>query len=70
MNKVIFTYTSLDPMKADEYREWQELPPHERMTAVAELTLAAYRTKEPALDVRPTTSKNSCPSSTHRKLSI
>jgi len=52
MDKAISTYTSLDDMKSDEYRDWQELPAHERMSAVAELTLAAYRMREPALDVR------------------
>jgi hypothetical protein len=52
MEKAISSYTSLDRMKADEYRERQELPAHERMSAVAELTLAAYGMKEPAPDVR------------------
>jgi hypothetical protein len=52
MDKAISTYTTLDQMKSDEYRDWQELPAHERMSAVAELTLAAYRMREPALDVR------------------
>jgi hypothetical protein len=52
MDKAISTYTSLDDMKADEYREWQALPAHERMRAVARMTIAAYRMKEPALNVR------------------
>ena len=52
MDRVISTYASLDDMKADEYREWQKLPAHERMNAVAEITLAAYQMKEPAPDVR------------------
>ena len=52
MDKAISTYTSLGDMKADEYRDWQDLPDHERMSAVAEMTLAVYRMKEPALDVR------------------
>jgi hypothetical protein len=39
-------------MKADEYRYWQSRPVHERMSAVAELTLSAYAMKEPARDVR------------------
>jgi hypothetical protein len=34
MDKVISSYTSLDNMKADEYRDWQELPAHERKSAV------------------------------------
>ena len=38
-------------MKADEYRYWQSRPVHERMTAVAEITRAAYALKEPAPDV-------------------
>ena len=52
MDKVIRTFTSFDAMKADEYRDWQVRPPHERMDAVAEITLAAYQMKEPAPDVR------------------
>ena len=52
MNKAIVTYTSLDEMKAEEFREWRALPAHERLRAAAELTLAAYRMKEPAQDVR------------------
>jgi hypothetical protein len=52
MDKVIRTFTSFDAMKADEYRDWQERPAHERMDAVAEITLAAYQMKEPAPDVR------------------
>ena len=38
-------------MKADEYRYWQSRPVHERMTAVAEITRAAYALNEPAPDV-------------------
>ena len=52
MDKVIRAFTSFDAMKADEYRDWQERPAHERMDAVAEITLAAYQMKEPAPDVR------------------
>jgi hypothetical protein len=52
MDKALSVYNGLDGMKADEYRAWQELPAHQRMSAVAELTLAAYRMKEPAPDVR------------------
>ena len=52
MNKAIVTYTSLDDMKAEELREWRALPAHERLRAVSEITLAAYRMKEPAQDVR------------------
>jgi hypothetical protein len=52
MNKVIRKYASLDAMKADEYRAWQALPAHERMSAVAVITLEAYRLKEPAAHVR------------------
>jgi hypothetical protein len=33
MDKAISSYTSLDHMKADEYRDWQALPAHERMSA-------------------------------------
>jgi hypothetical protein len=39
------TYSSLKEMKADEYRYWQSRPVHERMSAVVEITLAAYAMK-------------------------
>jgi hypothetical protein len=52
MDKSIRKYANLDEMKADEYRAWQELPAHERMRAVAEMTLAAYQMKEGGTDVR------------------
>lgn len=51
MDKVIRKYTNLDALKTDEYRDWQELPAHERMNAVVEITLAAYHMKEPTPDV-------------------
>ena len=51
MNKAIVTYASLDEKKDAELREWQALPAHERLRAVAEMTLAAWRMKEPSLDV-------------------
>ena len=38
-------------MKADEYRMWQKLPPHERLAAAAELSIGAYRMKEPSKNV-------------------
>ena len=46
MDKVIRKYTNLDDLKAEEYRDWQKLPAHERMNAVVEITLAAYQMKE------------------------
>ena len=52
MNKEIVAYASLDEMKTAELREWQALPGHARLRAVSELTLAAYRMKEPSCDVR------------------
>jgi len=52
MDKTIRIYASHKEMKADEYRYWQSRPVHERMSAVAELTLAAYALKEPTRDVR------------------
>ena len=52
MDKTVRTYSSLQAMKADEYRYWQSRPVHERMTAVTEITLAAYAMKESAPDVR------------------
>ena len=51
MDKTIRKYTSLDEMKADEYRYWQSRPVHERMAAVSELTLAMYAMKGAAPDV-------------------
>jgi hypothetical protein len=51
MDKTIRVFASLDEMKADEYRYWQSRPVHERMEAVAELSLAAYGLKdEPRLE--------------------
>ena len=52
MNKAIVTYTSLEEMKAAEILEWQAVPAHERLRAVAELTCAAYQIKGPTQDVR------------------
>jgi hypothetical protein len=51
MNKAIVTYASLDEMKDAELREWQALPAYERLRAVGEMTLAAWRMKEPSQDV-------------------
>jgi hypothetical protein len=51
MDKTIRVYQSLDEMKADEYRYWQSRPVHERMDAVAEITLAAYAMKGASPDV-------------------
>ena len=50
MDKTVRAFTSLDEMKAEEYRYWQSRPVHERMEAVAELTLAAYALKGAAPD--------------------
>ena len=52
MNKAIVIYASLDEIRAEELREWCALPAHERLRAVSEITLAAYRMKEPTQDVR------------------
>jgi hypothetical protein len=52
MDKSVRVYDSREEMKADEYRYWQSRPVHERMSAVAELTLSAYAMKEPPQDVR------------------
>jgi hypothetical protein len=51
MDKTIHKYTSLDAMKADEYRYWQSRSVQERMDAVSELTLAVYAMKGAAPDV-------------------
>jgi hypothetical protein len=45
MEKTIRRYTSLDEMKADEYRYWQSRPVHERVAAVSQLTEEGYRLK-------------------------
>ena len=45
MDKTIRKYTSLDEMKADEYRYWQSRPVHERMDAVEEMIRTAYELK-------------------------
>ena len=52
MDKSVRVYDRREEMKADEYQYWQSRPVHERMSAVAELTLSAYAMKEPAQDVR------------------
>jgi hypothetical protein len=52
VDKTIRIYASQKEMKADEYRYWQSRPAHERMSAVAELTRAAYALKDPAADER------------------
>ena len=44
-------YTSHKEMKVDQYRYWQSRPVHERMAAVAEITLVAYALKGLAPDV-------------------
>jgi hypothetical protein len=51
MDKTIRKYGNLEEMKADEIREWQQLSAAERMEAVAEMTLAAYRIKGLITDV-------------------
>ena len=51
MDKTIRRYTSLDEMKADEYRYWQSRPVHERVEAVSELTQEQYAMKGEAPDV-------------------
>src|SRR5258708_2033663 len=52
MDKTIGTFARLEAMKAEEYRNWQERPAHERMSAVSEITLATYAMKDAAPDVR------------------
>ena len=53
MDKTITVYASFEEMKAAELREWQALPAHVRLRAVAEMTLAAYGMKEePPQDAR------------------
>jgi predicted glycoside hydrolase/deacetylase ChbG (UPF0249 family) len=45
MDKTIRKYSSFDEMKAEEYQYWQNRPVHERVAAVAELTVQAYMLK-------------------------
>jgi len=52
MEKIARIFTDPKAMKAEEYRYWQSRPVHERMSAVSELTLAAYAMKERAPHVR------------------
>jgi len=51
MDKTIRKYTSLDEMKAEEYRYWRSRPVWERMAAVCELTQEHYAMKGAAPDV-------------------
>jgi hypothetical protein len=51
MDTSIRIYASHKEMKAEEYRYWQSRPVHERMDAVAEISLAAYATKGAPADV-------------------
>jgi hypothetical protein len=51
MDKTLRKYTSLDEMKADEYRYWRSRPVWERMAAVCELTQEHYAIKGAAPDV-------------------
>jgi len=43
-------YTSLEAMKADEYAYWQRRPAHERLEAAADISVEAYRLKDPSSD--------------------
>jgi hypothetical protein len=52
MDAVVRKFDSLKEMKTDEYRYWRSRPVHERMSAVAEITLAAYAMKGIVPDVR------------------
>jgi hypothetical protein len=45
VDKILRKYTSLDEMKADEYRYWQSRPAHERLDAVEEMVATAYALK-------------------------
>jgi len=50
MDKTLRRYSSLDEMKADEYRYWQTRPVYERVAAISELTEEGYRLKGVATD--------------------
>ena len=51
MDKTIRRDRGLEVMKADEYRAWQKSQPHERLAAATELSIGAYRLKEPSKNV-------------------
>ena len=53
MDKTLHRYASLDTMKGDEYRYWQDRPVHERMSAVWEITLSVYQMKGLVQDDEP-----------------
>jgi hypothetical protein len=52
MDKTARIHDSLKEMKADEYRYRQSRPAHERISAVSEMTIAAYSMKDPDANVR------------------
>ena len=52
MDKTLHIFSTVEAMKTAEYEYWQSRPPHERMSAVSEITLALYAMKESAPDVR------------------
>jgi len=45
MDKSIRKYADSGEMKADEYRDWQSRPVHERVAAIWELTVQGYKLK-------------------------
>jgi hypothetical protein len=45
MSTILRRYTSLEEMKADEYRYWQSRPAYERLDAVEEMIETAYALK-------------------------
>jgi hypothetical protein len=44
-------FESLEAMKEEEYRYWQQRPASERIAAVSEITTEMYRLKDPAFHV-------------------
>ncbi len=44
-------YDSLETMKDEEYRYWQQRPASERMAAVSEITTEMYKLKDPSFHV-------------------
>jgi hypothetical protein len=52
MDKRITRYTSLQAMKADEYRLWQRLPGSERLRAVMDLNMDLYGFSKPTGEAR------------------
>lgn len=50
MDKTIRKFTNFDELKDEEYRYWQSVPPSERIAAIFDHSVDAYRMKGIAAD--------------------